>query len=153
MTFEVTLVSHFLLSVPIDLVLVKPRRVIWTSAPIWSSCGELQALNRCNELNVKVGSMLFKDKVPERKCIKILTLVSTLVDNLKPLPLFGPLLVCIVFNSVSANCCPIPTHKTWKIGSAKVEDHIDVPTWANHYGEPIKSQLFWCKLEVVFHSK
>ncbi len=63
--------------------------------------------------------MLFKDKVPERKRVKILTSVSTLVDNLKPLPLFGPLLVFIVFNSVSANCCPIPTHRHEKLDCKK----------------------------------
>jgi hypothetical protein len=42
-----------------------------------------------------------------------------LVDNLKPLPLFGPLLVFIVFNSVSANCCPIPTHRHEKLDCKK----------------------------------
>jgi hypothetical protein len=40
---------------------------------------------------VKCEGGLNAVKVPEMKSIKILTLVSTLVDNLKPLPLFGPL--------------------------------------------------------------
>ncbi len=45
----------------------------------------------------------------------------------------------------SVNCFPSPTLKPEKIGPCKVKDYTNVTTWANHYGQPIRSSIlfFW----------